>query len=106
MLLDLLQSNSKDPQVGNYLRSSVCGFEGSDPQVCCPNDGGTGNDEDRGSRQEIVRTEYGPLSPPLDCGFSNLTVRRIVGGVPAPLGKNIIYFCIVSHHRETYTSII
>lgn len=60
--------------------------------VCCPfdrNDGNTGNtdndlDVDQ-SRKEITNTAYGPLYPP-DCGFSNLTLRRIVGGEPASLG--------------------
>uniref|UniRef100_A0A348G5Y4 CLIP domain-containing serine protease n=1 Tax=Odontomachus monticola TaxID=613454 RepID=A0A348G5Y4_ODOMO len=84
-LLNLLQSNPQDPQVGNYLRSSVCGYEGIDPLVCCPRDGGTGEDVDRGSRQEIVTTQYGPLYPP-ECGYSNVTLRRIVGGEPALLG--------------------
>lgn len=99
MLLNLLQSNSQDPAVGNFLRSSVCGFEGRDPQVCCPTDinggntGNTGNagnqDGDQG-RSEITNTVYGPLYPP-DCGFSNVSLRRIVGGEPASLGTNDFY---------------
>ncbi|CAL1684473.1 unnamed protein product [Lasius platythorax] len=97
VLLNLLQSNPQNPEVGNFLRSSVCGFEGRDPQVCCPatiNGGNTGNDNtgntgndlqgDQG-RSEITNTVYGPLYPP-DCGFSNVSLRRIVGGEPASLG--------------------
>lgn len=97
-LLNLLQSNPQDPQVGNYLRSSVCGYEGTDPLVCCPRDGGTGEDVDRGSRQEIVTTQYGPLYPP-ECGYSNVTLRRIVGGEPALLGKHVtcqFLYCFLS----------
>lgn len=89
LLLDLLQSNSRNPAAVNFLRSSVCGFEGTDPVVCCPfdtNSGDAGNnlDADRGPK-EITNTAYGPLYPP-ECGFSNITRHRIVGGLPADLG--------------------
>lgn len=100
MLLNLLQSNSQDPAVGNFLRSSVCGFEGKDPKVCCPPDTNGGNTDNTGNadnnldgdqgRSEITNTVYGPLYPP-DCGFSNVTLRRIVGGEPASLGMNDFY---------------
>ncbi|XP_011684750.1 PREDICTED: venom prothrombin activator nigrarin-D-like [Wasmannia auropunctata] len=92
LLLNLLKSNPQNPQVGNFLRASVCRYEGSDPWVCCPssinggNAGHTDNglDADRGQKG-MTNTEYGPLSPP-NCGFSNVTLRRIVGGEPASLG--------------------
>lgn len=86
-----MQSNSQDPQVGNFLRSSVCGYEGKDPRVCCPSNGDTGNGVDRGGQQEITSTEYGPLYP-VECGYSNVTKHRIVGGEPALLGKKIWQF--------------
>lgn len=98
VLLNLLQTSSQNPQVGNFLRSSVCGFDGGDPLVCCPNNGGNTNDSgnsgnnlegDQG-RSEITNTVYGPLYPP-DCGFSNVSLRRIVGGEPAALGTNNFY---------------
>ncbi|XP_011167330.1 venom protease [Solenopsis invicta] len=93
LLFNLLKENSGDPQVGNFLRASVCGYQGRDPMVCCPssnnggNTGGTDNglEGDRG-RKEIANTPYGPLYPP-DCGLSNAThFRRIVNGEPALLG--------------------
>lgn len=124
MLLNLLQSNSQDPAVVNFLRSSVCGFEGRDPRVCCPNNinggntgntGNTGNNlEDDQGRSEITNTVYGPLHPP-DCGFSNVSLRRIVGGEPASLGTNdfyaketpkinvLIHFFIACHASLTIT---
>jgi len=103
ILLNLLQSSSQDPTVGNFLRSSVCGYEGKDPRVCCPSDTGDGNtdgigntdsnvNDDRG-RKEIMNTAYGPLYPP-DCGSSNVSLRRIVGGQPASLGKKINKFYV------------
>ncbi|XP_014468865.1 PREDICTED: venom protease-like isoform X2 [Dinoponera quadriceps] len=82
-LLNYLQSNLHDPQIGDYLRSFSCGFEGSDPLVCCSNNGG--NDVDYGDRQKPLTTEYGPLYPP-ECGFSNVSQHRFIGGEPAPLG--------------------
>ncbi|XP_011866109.1 PREDICTED: venom protease-like [Vollenhovia emeryi] len=84
VLLNLLQSSPQNPQVGNFLRASICGYEGNDPFVCCPSNGGNVDDDDRG-RKEITNTSYGPLYPP-NCGFSNITLRRIVGGEPASLG--------------------
>lgn len=101
-LLNLLQSSSQNQQVANFLRASVCGFQGGTPWVCCPsrngdntggNTGGTGNglEGDRG-RTEIRNTTYGPLYPPV-CGFSDVKLRRIVGGEPAALGTND--FCTV-----------
>ncbi|EZA47437.1 hypothetical protein DMN91_005410 [Ooceraea biroi] len=90
-LLNLLQTGSQNPAVNNFLRSSVCGYEGKDPRVCCPSDRGGGNADDtdtvagdRGSKG-VTKTAYGPLYPP-ECGSSNLTLRRIVGGEPATLG--------------------
>ncbi|XP_020292830.1 venom protease-like [Pseudomyrmex gracilis] len=97
VLLNLLKSNAQDPSVRNFLRSSLCGFEGKDPKVCCPTgrndeniDSNTGNnngnaDGDR-DRKEITNTRYGPLYPP-QCGYSNVTFHRVVGGEPASLGS-------------------
>lgn len=98
-LLNLLKSNSQDPQIGNFLRASVCGYQGNDPWVCCPsiNGGNTGNNGNNGLEgdrgREITNTPYGPLYPP-NCGFSNVTLRRVVGGEPASLG--IIDFLIIN----------
>lgn len=100
VLLNLLQTESQNPQVVNFLRSSVCGFEGRNPRVCCPTGINGGNTDDSGNagnnlegdqgRGEITNTVYGPLYPP-DCGFSNVSLRRIVGGEPAALGTNNFY---------------
>lgn len=99
-LLNLLQSYPQNQKVINFLRSSVCGFKDRDPWVCCPTDinggntgdtGNTGNDlEGDQGRGEITNTAYGPLYPP-DCGFSNVSLRRIVGGEPASLGESDFY---------------
>ncbi|XP_018396098.1 PREDICTED: venom protease-like [Cyphomyrmex costatus] len=92
LLLNLLKSNSQNPEVGNFLRASVCGYEGSDPRVCCPSNINGGNTGDTGNglqgnqdHEEITNTQYGPLYPPY-CGYSNATLNKIVRGVPAELG--------------------
>lgn len=110
LLLNLLKSNPQNPQVGSFLRASVCGYKDNDPWVCCPsgidggNTGGTDNglDGDRG-RKEITNTVYGPLYPP-NCGFSNVTLRRIVGGEPASLGAND--FCIMDEFSVISRSLV
>ncbi|XP_076682500.1 CLIP domain-containing serine protease HP8-like, partial [Andrena cerasifolii] len=35
-LLNLIQAQPFDPAAADFLRKSVCGFEGRDPRVCCP----------------------------------------------------------------------
>lgn len=104
VLLNLLKSNPQNRQVTNFLRASVCGYEGDDPWVCCPSDGGNTGDtnglEGDRDRNEIKNTAYGPLYPPT-CGLSNVTLRRIVGGQPASLGTND--FCIMEKFRVSYS---
>lgn len=69
---------------GNFLRSSVCGYEGFDPRVCCPGNPETSS-EPSGPYETIESSSYGPLYPD-QCGFSNTTHTRVVGGIPAKLG--------------------
>ncbi|KAL2719171.1 venom protease-like [Vespula squamosa] len=77
-LLQILQAQR--PETIDFLRASVCGYEGNDPRVCCPNnDNNIDNEEDK-------NTSYGPLQPPI-CGTSYGEHKRIVGGVPATLGS-------------------
>jgi len=97
MLLNLLKSDSQNPQVGNFLRASVCGFEGNDPKVCCPFDGENTGDTDN-LQGEITNTQYGPLYPPY-CGYSNATLNKIVNGIPARLGTN--HFYIMGKYSES-----
>lgn len=77
-MLQILQEQR--PETFDFLRASVCGFEGSDPRVCCPNN----NNNDAGN-EEVKNTSYGPLQPPI-CGTSYGEHDRIVNGVPATLG--------------------
>lgn len=75
-LLNILQTQGT--AASNYLLQRVCRYEGRNPIVCCPTD-------DSRDSKEIRENPYGPLQPP-DCGFSNITHHRVVGGVPAEPG--------------------
>ncbi|XP_044011190.1 venom protease-like isoform X2 [Aphidius gifuensis] len=96
--------------VGQFLRSSVCGFENRDPKVCCPivsndyDDGNNNNNNNNNNRppiqeyeeptpvvtkpplRQIPQSSYGPLFSP-QCGIVNGTMYpKVVNGVPAKLG--------------------
>lgn len=98
-LLELLKVHGN--AVGDFLRSSVCGFDGADPQVCCPStfNGNTNTERTIFPNPEpehtpapeppIPQSQFGPLYSP-QCGIANTTYTRVVGGVPAKLGKLII----------------
>ncbi|KAG8283297.1 serine-type endopeptidase activity protein [Homalodisca vitripennis] len=66
-LLELLVKNEQIP----HIRSSQCGFENTDPKVCCPS--GT-------SSRSVV------LPGREICGLSPANGRRVVNGHPAELG--------------------
>ncbi|XP_046615531.1 venom protease-like isoform X1 [Neodiprion virginianus] len=83
-LLDILLTQGN--AAGNYLRSSVCGFEGLDPRVCCPS--GSQSMTSAPLTTPMAGRQvasYGPLYPN-ECGLSNATYTRVVGGIPAKLG--------------------
>nr|AGI44422.1 TSVP-SEP protein [Cotesia vestalis] len=88
-LLDLLRTYGTS--VTNFLRNSLCGFDGRDPKVCCPtsesNVDENGNEFSTTPSPEppLRNTSYGPLLAP-NCGQSNGPIPKIVGGVPAILG--------------------
>lgn len=78
-LLKILQAQR--PETIQFLRNSVCGYDGIDPRVCCPDNS---PDKDKDSNR-AENSSYGPLVPPI-CGTSYGEHGRIVGGVPAELG--------------------
>ncbi|CAH1153664.1 unnamed protein product [Phaedon cochleariae] len=104
-MLRLLRTRSTDPDTAEYLRSSTCGYKGNIPMVCCPqavsksslieqqgneaasngNGGGEGaSPNDIG--KTIPETRARLLDAP-QCGFTNVTNYRVVGGVPAKLDE-------------------
>ncbi|XP_068973407.1 venom serine protease Bi-VSP [Bombus flavifrons] len=76
-LLEMLQTQGH--AAADFLRQSVCKYENNNPIVCCP------NEQSRDDRRIVIENEYGPLRPP-QCGFSNVSHTRVVGGKPAELG--------------------
>ncbi|XP_076297027.1 venom serine protease Bi-VSP isoform X2 [Lasioglossum baleicum] len=75
-LLNLLQQQGV--AAGPYLRQSLCANENGNPIVCCPAN-------PRGGKDVPETNSYEPLVPP-NCGFSNSSHTRVVGGIPAQLG--------------------
>uniref|UniRef100_A0A2I9LPH6 CLIP domain-containing serine protease n=1 Tax=Centruroides hentzi TaxID=88313 RepID=A0A2I9LPH6_9SCOR len=78
----------------NFLRRSICGYEGNVPRVCCPDRGDT--IETRPTPRPIprppptfptpgIRTNL-PSILPEDCGRSDKTGSRIIGGRKSELG--------------------
>lgn len=99
VLIDLLRTQNSNPEVRTYLRSSACGYVGKTPMVCCPqitskstptfleeigNSDNLGDDDSsEGKSNETTATL---LSPP-DCGYSNVSNPKVVGGIPAAVGE-------------------
>ncbi|KAL1115929.1 hypothetical protein AAG570_005424, partial [Ranatra chinensis] len=90
-LIKILITQRGNPQAGEFLRRSVCGYEGRDPKVCCPEPApkqsapGEGNAlaNKEGDRKDL----YPNLLSPGQCGRSApVDHTRIVGGQPAELG--------------------
>ncbi|KAI4503082.1 hypothetical protein M0802_002126 [Mischocyttarus mexicanus] len=94
-LIQVLQAQK--PESINFLRSSVCGYEGDYPRVCCPND--VDNDNGRDNK-ETGNTSYGPLTPPI-CGTSYKNNDRIVNGVPSTLGAWPWIAALGYHSKKT-----
>lgn len=81
-LLNILRTEGE--AAGDFLRKSVCRYEGKDPIVCCPtNVNENGNNENGNSG--IYKESQQFLYPP-QCGFSNVSYSRVVGGIPAEVG--------------------
>ncbi|XP_045481554.1 venom protease-like [Harmonia axyridis] len=105
-LLNLLKTQSRNPEAVAFLRNSVCFRNGNVPIVCCPTQRvRTPNpflnpDPSPSTNNAIDPVTDNPYNPPItpsttsgkllrkpDCGFSNETNSRIVGGIPAKLGE-------------------
>jgi len=98
LLLNLLLTQSNNPQVRTYLRASTCGYIGRTPMVCCPQPKTRNVDPIILSSTTTQTSPTGETTkaPPIDtpqlprvpdCGFSNITNPRIVNGIPAKLGE-------------------
>lgn len=104
-LKSLLRTQADNPRVRFYLQRSTCGFIGNFPKVCCPSfrTPATERPIEVTSLATTRKTEtpatrapdtgksgkYEFLRPP-NCGNSSIHAGRIVGGVPAKIGKFIL----------------
>jgi hypothetical protein len=95
-LLNLLLTQNRNNTIRQYLRASVCEYRQRTAIVCCPQQRATNvettptaeqvrNVETTTSQSQTGGSSKLPKSP--DCGFSNVTIPRIVNGVPAKLGE-------------------
>ncbi|XP_077294236.1 venom protease isoform X2 [Arctopsyche grandis] len=80
-LLNMLKNLRSSTGALSYLRESVCGYDGADPIVCCPDP----------FEQQVTTAPVKPTYslPTLDdnCGINNGSfAKRVIGGVPAALG--------------------
>lgn len=85
-LLELLKTMRRDPAVVDYLRRSLCGYEGNDPKVCCFQDNGGGGG-DNVINPGVSQAASGKFPGPEICGKSDVLHIRVVGGQPAKLGE-------------------
>ncbi|XP_063992075.1 venom protease-like [Diachasmimorpha longicaudata] len=92
-LLELLRRDGNS--AGNFLRRSVCRFDGSNPIVCCPGGNRAFEDDDdpippsrpRDTSVTLPQSNpYWPIYAPVCGAISNNQWTRVVGGAPAKLG--------------------
>ncbi|XP_026477687.1 venom protease-like [Ctenocephalides felis] len=79
-LIRVLQAAARQPEAAVYLRNSVCGYEGSDPKVCCALVATPTTSKPAPITKGLLTKENG-------CGFSNATHPKVVGGTPAELNS-------------------
>lgn len=114
-LLNILQKQGLTQALTTYLRKSACGYNGRDPLVCCPIvETGRGRQAQTSrpivafpdSPRPITEAPTRPTPPPTEattesrirnrgyslpkapeCGYTNISNTRVVGGVDASLGE-------------------
>jgi len=90
-LLNLIENQRHVPSVLDFLRKSICGFEGKIRKMCCALES---NETTVPPRVEVATENTDSdlkLRIPLEttCGISNVTRVKIIGGSPSELGKNL-----------------
>lgn len=90
----LLQRRNQIPSAVDTLRKSFCGYEGSNPKVCCPFE----NLSSSTSKQKNVTKEStddlkkftAKLTSQETCGITVNTPYKIVGGKESHLGRYLL----------------
>ncbi|XP_060849912.1 venom protease-like [Rhopalosiphum padi] len=87
-LLNLIENQRHVPSVLDFLRKSICGFEGKIRKMCCALES---NETTVPPRVEVATENTDSdlkLRIPLEttCGISNVTRVKIIGGSPSELG--------------------
>ncbi|XP_059045913.1 uncharacterized protein LOC131841610 [Achroia grisella] len=106
--LKVVQEAGSSPAAVQLLRRVHCGFEGNNPKVCCPRPGiptapplppsspppqpiteapTITEEPDKPSEGKSASDDFvSSLPQPPDCGISNASFSRVIGGVDAHLG--------------------
>ncbi|XP_026805755.1 uncharacterized protein LOC113548864 [Rhopalosiphum maidis] len=87
-LLTLLENQRHVPSVLDFLKKSLCGFEGKTRKMCCALES---NVTTVPPHVEVTTVDIGldlklKLPPETTCGVRNVTIVKILGGAPSELG--------------------
>lgn len=89
-LRTLLEFQKHVESVLEFLKSSICGFIGKIPKVCCPLESSFPSTPTPRRKMESTVVSGADLSPKLPsqtaCGQTNVSRIRIFGGTPSELG--------------------
>ncbi|KAL0868195.1 hypothetical protein ABMA27_007736 [Loxostege sticticalis] len=118
--LKVLKESRTNQKAVQILRQAHCGFEGNNPKVCCPLPGipatpptpppttttttvAPQNPDPQTNPSNLDPSDFVPAFPdPPECGYSNASFSRVVGGVPAKLG-DFPWMALLGYKRGTGT---
>lgn len=88
----LYETRWHNRSAAQFIHDSKCGTDGYDLKICCAldNESSGGLTQPTPPPTTTERTDYPPRLP-RNCGRSNSTHTRVVGGAPAELGINYVY---------------
>ncbi|CAG9855116.1 unnamed protein product [Phyllotreta striolata] len=105
-MIRLLRTRSRDADTVKYLRASTCGYDGNLPMVCCPQDASLNDLNSNEGLEERAKKNKGDTENAGDaqlngpqCGISNTTNYRVVGGVPAKLNE-VPFIAILGYRNQ------
>lgn len=82
-ILDEFLRRRQDPEYVRYIQQSNANCNYASQAVCCPNDA----PQQQQPSQQPTANLGNRLSNPGECGVSKVPHNRVVGGVPAKIGK-------------------
>lgn len=89
-VLDTFLQRQKDPEYIQYIRQSNANCNYASQSICCPNDATQISQPNPPPNNGGVASSS-RLSVPSQCGYSKVPHNRVVGGVPAKKGEQVIF---------------